>query len=290
MGAPMAQHILSAGFPLTVWNRSATKTQMLEGAGARIAAHCADVLGTVDVAICMLTTGPVVDEVLFAADENGIAPVDRMKPGSTLVVMSSIPVETCQDQARRLARRDVDYIDAPVSGGEAGAKAGKLTIMAGGDADVIDRVRSVLETMGAVTRVGPVGMGQLAKLANQMIVGITIGAVAEALLLAKQGGADLGAVRQALCGGFADSTVLRAHGKRMEEEDFAPGAPAEYQLKDLNTAQSLANELGMTLPLLSEITRLYDEMCLTELSRLDHSALYLYLKRIATPDSGSKER
>jgi 2-hydroxy-3-oxopropionate reductase len=285
MGAPMAQHILSAGFPLTVWNRSLPNAQGLARAGVTLATSCYGVLRSVDVAICMLTTGPVVDETMFAAGENESAPTDGMKPGSVLVVMSSIPVETCQRQARHLAGRGVSYVDAPVSGGEAGARAGTLTIMAGGDVDVIERVRMVLETMGSVTRVGAVGMGQLAKLANQMIVGITIGAVAEALLLAKRGGADLAAVRQALCGGFADSTVLRIHGKRMQEEDFTPGARAEYQLKDLRTAQNHATELGMSLPLLSEIAKLYDQMCQTELGRLDHSALYRYLSQTVTLDS-----
>ncbi|MGH9725484.1 MAG: NAD(P)-dependent oxidoreductase, partial [Candidatus Acidiferrales bacterium] len=238
MGGPMARHILSAGFPLTVWNRSASKTQELGRDGARIATSCSEVLGAADIAVCMLTTGPVVNEVLFAAGKDGIIPTDEMKPGSTLVVMSSIPVKTCQEHAHRLATRGVNYIDAPVSGGEEGAKAGRLTIMAGGSAVALEKVRDVLENMGSLTLVGPVGMGQLAKLANQMIVGITIGAVAEALLVAIHGGADLGAVRQALCGGFADSTVLRAHGKRMQEGNFVPGAPAEYQLKDLQTAQA----------------------------------------------------
>lgn len=289
MGGPMAMHILSAGFPPTIWNRSASKTQELARNGARIAKSCSEVLQTADIAICMLTTGPVVNEVLFAAGEDGIIPTDEMKPDSTLVMMSSIPVKTCQEHAHRLAARGVNYVDAPVSGGEAGAKAGKLTIMAGGSDGAIERVREVLETMGLLTHVGPVGMGQLAKLANQIIVGITIGAVAEAFLVAKHGGADLGAMHQALCGGFADSTVLRAHGKRMQEGNFVPGAPAEYQLKDLQTAQALASELGLSLPLLSVIRKLYEKMCNTELRHLDHSALFTYLARTVGPDFQEKE-
>jgi 3-hydroxyisobutyrate dehydrogenase-like beta-hydroxyacid dehydrogenase len=279
MGAPMAHHILSAGFPLTVWNRSVPKTADLERGGARVAKSCAEVLHAADISLCMLTTQQVVDELLFAADEKGVPPVSSMKPGSTLVMMSSIPVDACQAHARRLAQQGVRYADAPVSGGETGAQAGKLTIMVGGDSAVIDRIRDVLETMGSITHVGPVGMGQLAKLANQVIVGITIGAVAEALLLAKHGGADLGAVRRALGGGFADSAILRTHGKRMQEGAFAPGAPAQYQLKDLETAQKLAGELGLHLPLLSQTTVLFAEMCRTELNCSDHSALYSHLAR-----------
>lgn len=279
MGAPMAQHILTAGYPLTIWNRSRGKTDSLARGGATVTSSVSEVLRKADVTICMLTTGQVIEELLFTAGEKSAAPVDEMKADSTLVVMSSIPVGTCQAQARRLSSRGVNYIDAPVSGGEAGATAGNLTIMAGGEAKVVERNREVLETMGSLTRVGGVGMGQLAKLANQIIVGITIGAVAEALLLAKQGGADLGAVLQALRGGFADSTVLRAHGKRMQEKQFAPGAPSQYQLKDLSTARALAAELGVSLPLLNETTKLFDAMCQTDLNGLDHSALYLYLAR-----------
>jgi 3-hydroxyisobutyrate dehydrogenase-like beta-hydroxyacid dehydrogenase len=278
MGTPMARHLLDAGYPLAVWNRSPEKTAALVRAGGKTAASCADALRGADVVICMLSTGPVIDQVLFAADANGVVPAQTMRPGAVLVVMSSIPVETSQRQAKYLAERGVHYVDAPVSGGEGGAKSGRLTIMAGGEESVIARIRPALETMGTVTRVGPVGMGQLAKLANQMIVGITIGAVAEALLMAKRGGADIVAVLQALGGGFADSTVLRVHGKRMASGDFQPGARAVYQLKDLDTAQDFASGLGMQLPLLSKTRELYQRMCATELAELDHSALYLYLE------------
>ncbi len=279
MGEPMARHVLDAGFPLSVWNRTRDKAAALEHAGAKIAATCADALRTADVAICMLSTGPVIDDVLFTADPNGAVAAHSMRRGAVLVMMSSIPVETSQRHAKYLAERGVDYVDAPVSGGEGGAKSGRLTIMAGGEESVVARVRPVLEAMGTLTRVGPVGMGQLAKLANQMIVGITIGAVAEALLMAKRGGADIAAVLEALAGGFADSTALRVHGKRMARRDFTPGARSVYQLKDLNTAEAFAAGLGMQLPLLTKTRELYERMCATELAELDHSALYLYLEQ-----------
>ena len=272
----MSQHLLSAGYTLKVWNRSPEKARPLSASGATVVRFCTEALRDVDVAICMLSTGPVIDEVLFGPDASGEVPVHALEPGSILIVMSSIPVETSQKHAQHLARRKVQYVDAPVSGGEAGAKAGKLTIMAGGDQTAVETLRPVLETMGTVTHVGPVGMGQLTKLANQMIVGTTIAAVAEAFLLAQRGGADLAAVRLALCGGFADSAILRAHGNRMLQENFAPGAPSVYQLKDLRTAQQFAEKSQLELPVLSTVTSLYEEMCQTDLRDLDHSALYLF--------------
>lgn len=281
MGAPMAQHLLAAGYPLKIWNRTPEKTRSLAACGGTIVARCADALDQVDVAICMLSTGPVIDQVLFGPDSTGTVPVDQLKYGAVLIVMSSIPVETARRQAQHLAGKSVQYVDAPVSGGEMGAKAAKLTIMAGGDVDVISRVCPILECMGSPTHVGPVGMGELAKLVNQMIVGITIGAVAEALLLANRAGADVSAVRTALCGGFADSTVLRQHGQRMQEGNYTPGAPAVTQLKDLKTAQDFAETLNLDLPFVSLVTSLYQEMCDTDLRQLDHSALYVYLARRA---------
>ncbi|MCA8896661.1 MAG: NAD(P)-dependent oxidoreductase, partial [Amphiplicatus sp.] len=207
----------------------------------------------------------------------GIA--QQLEPGSLVIVMSSIPVETARAQSEKLAAIGVSYIDAPVSGGERGAIAGTLTIMAGGEIEDIERARPLFEAMGRVTRVGPAGTGQLAKLANQTIVGITIGAVAEALLLAEAGGADISAVREALTGGFADSTILRQHGQRMAEDRFEPGAHAHVQLKDLSTAATLAEKFGLDSPLTNLTKELYTEMCEGKARDLDHSALYLHLKK-----------
>ena len=188
----------------------------------------------------MLSNGPVVEEVLFSPNQTGKMPAEAMAAGSVLVVMSSIPVETCRAQAPRLAARGVGYVDAPVSGGEPGARDGTLAIMAGGEAAVVDGIAEMFSAMGRVTRIGPVGTGQLAKLANQIIVGATVAAVAEALHFAAKGGADPAALRQALMGGFADSKILNIHGERMVERNFVPGGPAAYQLKDMRTAQALA--------------------------------------------------
>ena len=208
----------------------------------------------------MLSNGAVVEEVLFSPDHAGNRPAEAMAAGSVLVVMSSIPVETCQSQAPRLAARGVGYIDAPVSGGEPGARDGTLAIMAGGDAGVVDRLADVFAAMGRVTHIGPVGTGQMTKLANQIIVGATMVAVAEALHFAAKGGADPAAVRRALMGGFADSRILDIHGERMVERNFVPGGPAEYQLRDLRTAKALAAASGMHFTLLDCLVGMFGDM------------------------------
>jgi 3-hydroxyisobutyrate dehydrogenase-like beta-hydroxyacid dehydrogenase len=221
-----------------------------------------------------------VSEILFG--EGAAAGV--LKAGSTVVVMSSIPVEISREHAKKLLATGVHYIDAPVSGGEKGAIEASLTIMAGGDEEVIAGAGEVLACMGRVTRVGPVGSGQLAKLANQAIVGITIGAVAEALLLAEAGGANPSAVRDALLGGFADSAILRQHGTRMLSGNFKPGGKSEMQLKDLETAHRLADSLGLELPALELAESLYRQMCEAGLGALDHSALILHLRNCGQRD------
>ena len=279
MGAGMCTHVLRAGYPTRVWNRTRAKADALAVSGALICESAAEAIAGADHVICMLDTGDVIDHVLFADTAGRGAAVDALAAGSVLIVMSSIPVATARRQATRLAARGVRYVDAPVSGGEKGATEGTLTIMAGGDADVIEQVRGLLETMGRLTRVGSTGAGQLAKLANQAIVGITIGAVAEALTLARRGGADPAAVREALLGGFADSTILRQHGQRMIERAFTPGARAQIQLKDLHTARVLADEVGVELPLLRLAEQQFQHMCERGLADLDHSALYVLLER-----------
>jgi 2-hydroxy-3-oxopropionate reductase len=202
----------------------------------------------------------VVEETLFTPDNSGRVPVDVLKDNASLVIMSSIPVETCRSQAERLATRAVHYIDAPVSGGEPGARDGTLAIMAGGDAGAIANLSDMFSVLGRVTHIGPVGTGQMTKLANQIIVGGTIIAIAEALHFVSQGGANPAAVRQALLGGFAESKILNLHGERMVERNFVPGSPAEYQLKDLRTAQSLARELGLQLTLLDTMSGVFGDM------------------------------
>jgi len=260
MGGHMARRLAQAGFAVTVWNRSPGKAEKLAEFGAKIADSPSAACAGADVCIVMLSNGPVVEEVLFTPDRSGHSPAESLKPGSALVVMSSIPVETCRDQAPRLQAHGVDYVDAPVSGGEPGARDGTLAIMAGGERAVIDRLADVFAAMGRVTHIGPVGTGQMTKLANQIIVGGTMVAVAEALHFLARGGADPAAARRALMGGFADSKILNIHGERMVERNFVPGSPAEYQLKDLRTAQNLASDLGLRLTLLECMVAMFGDM------------------------------
>jgi 3-hydroxyisobutyrate dehydrogenase-like beta-hydroxyacid dehydrogenase len=279
MGAPMCGHLLDAGYPVRVWNRTRAKAAVLAARGGVLCESVSDAISGAEYVLCMLDTGEVIDRVLFD-DIAGIgAAVDGLAEGAVFIVMSSIPVEAARRQSTYLAARGVQYVDAPVSGGQKGAIERTLTIMAGGDESVVNRARPLLETMGRVTRVGPIGAGQLAKLANQAIVGITIGAIAEALTLVRRGGADPAQVHAALLGGFADSAILRQHGQRMLDGSFTPGARAQIQLNDLCTARLLAAELGIELPLLRVAEEQFQLMCGRGMAELDHSALYLMLER-----------
>ncbi|MEO0390559.1 MAG: NAD(P)-dependent oxidoreductase [Pseudomonadota bacterium] len=236
MGAPMVRNLVAAGHRVTAWNRTAAKAQ---GLGAAVADTPAAAAAGAEMVISMLTDGAAVAEVS-----------DHV-PGQALWVdMSS----TKPSEARALAALR-PFLDAPVSGGTAGAQAASLAIMVGGTQAHFDQAAPVLAALGRPVRVGPSGAGQLAKLANQAIVGITIGAVAEATLLLEAGGADVAAVRAALQGGFADSTILQLHGGRMTARDFTPGGPSAIQLKDMNNVLEAAE--GLTLPLSQAIRDRY---------------------------------
>lgn len=275
MGAPMARNLAQAGHEVTVWNRTPAKAEALAGPGIAVAPHIADACEAAECLIVMVSNDETAEAVLFGPDAAAAA----LPSGAIVVMMSSIGVDTARAQAARLARAGIGYVDAPVSGGERGAIAGTLAIMVGGEAEAIAQVREALGALGRVTHVGPVGSGQLAKLANQAIVGITIGAVAEALIMAEAGGADPAGVREALLGGFADSTVLRQHGERMITDNFAPGAHATTQLKDLRNAAAFAEAAGCDLPFTSLAHTLFAAMCEGELAGCDHSALYLHLAK-----------
>lgn len=272
MGFQMARRLAEAGRPVTAWNRTRDKAQRLAPLGARIVDRPADAAASV--VVLMLSDGPTCDRVLH---EDGL--LAAMPAGSTLIVMSSIPVEAARGQAAAAAARGVRYLDAPVSGGEKGATEGTLAIMAGGEPETFADVRPVLEIMGRPTLVGPAGCGQLAKLVNQLIVASTITTVAEAMLLAEAGGADPAAVRTALMGGFADSTILKQHAPRMIARDFAPGGPSRWQLKDTSTATALARGLGLSLPVAELVDRLFADLVEHGDGDLDHSAVIRELRR-----------
>ena len=201
MGAPMARNLIGAGWDVTAWNRTAEKARAIHG--AKIAPSASEAAREADIVISILRDGPANEEILFDA---GV--LDAMAPGSLLIDMASIPPATARSLGAKAAAKNIGYLDAPVSGGTRGAEEGSLTIMAGGTSEDFERAAPVYKALGRATHVGPCGSGQLVKLANQAIVAINIGAVAEAMLLCRKGGADPGAMRSALLGGHAESRVL----------------------------------------------------------------------------------
>ncbi|MCQ4160309.1 NAD(P)-dependent oxidoreductase [Roseomonas sp. GC11] len=274
MGAPMARNLLAAGHAVTVWNRSAAKATPLAAAGARVAATPAAAAEGAALVVLMLENGPIVGDVLFGS---GLA--EALAPGTVVADMSSIKPAEAREHARRLAARGVLHLDAPVSGGTTGAQEGRLAIMAGGPPEAFTRAEPAFRALGRATLVGPSGAGQLAKLANQVIVGATIGAVAEAFLLATRGGADPAKLREALRGGFAESRVLELHGARMVERDFATRGRCVTHLKDLDNTLDAAERLGLAaLPYTAATAALYRGLIATE-GDPDHSALLLELER-----------
>ncbi|GAB2781552.1 NAD(P)-dependent oxidoreductase [Halomonas shantousis] len=275
MGAPMAGRLANAGYQVKAWNRTLSKAEALVPLGVEVANTPSQVITDADVVIVMLSSGPVCDEMLLGAQSI----IETMPRESLLIVMSSIPVDSARRQAEAAAARHIQYLDAPVSGGEQGAIEGKLAIMAGGEPAAFERASPVLAPLGHSVRVGPAGTGQLAKLVNQLVVASTIATVSEAMLLAERGGADPAKVREALLGGFADSTILRAHAPRMLARDFTPGGPSKWQLKDTRTAVSLAEELALDLPVASLVNQLFANLVAHGDGELDHSALFRELRR-----------
>lgn len=281
MGAPMARRLATAGFPLTLWNRTRAKADALADTGARMADTPAQAVADADIVITMLEHGGVVAEVLFGG--SGLPAQDAaaagLQPGALVIDMSSILPEQARDHAQRLAAIGCSALDAPVSGGTVGAEAGTLAIMVGGEATDVERASLVLQAMGRPVHVGPAGSGQLAKLANQMIVGITIGAVAEALLLVERGGADPAKVREALRGGFAESRILEVHGQRMVQGDFAKRGSLGIQLKDMRNALHTAAGMGFDAPITGKLASLYASAAEHGLAELDQSALFKELQQ-----------
>jgi 2-hydroxy-3-oxopropionate reductase len=282
MGTPMALHLVDAGHQLYVHTRSKLP-EAIAASTAQACAHAAEVTGHADVIFTMVPDTPDVEAVLFG--DNGVAA--GLKGGSagtrkTIVDMSSISPMATKAFARRIGELGADYIDAPVSGGEVGAKAATLTIMCGGDPAVFERVRPLLEKMGKnITLVGGVGDGQTTKVANQIIVALNIAAVGEALLFASRAGADPAKVRQALMGGFAASRILEVHGERMIKRTFNPGFRIRLHQKDLGLALQGARELGVSLPQTANVAQLMSACAANGMADLDHSALVKALELLA---------
>lgn len=274
MGAPMTRRLLAAGYAVTVWNRDASKAEPLAAAGARLANSPAEAVEDADVVFTMLSDGSAVEDVLFV---KGVA--NALMKGAVVIDTSSIAPPMARDHAARLAKLGIAHIDAPVSGGVVGAEAGTLAIMAGGDADIVDNLAGVFAPLGRVTHVGPSGAGQICKLANQQIVAITIGALAEAMMLVEAGGASREKFREAIRGGFAESRILDLHGQRMVDRRFEPGGPSRLQLKDLNAVTAMAETYGLELPLTADIRQAFDDFVADGNGDLDHSALLLHLEK-----------
>jgi 2-hydroxy-3-oxopropionate reductase len=283
MGAAIAMRLLQTGNAVLVWNRTSGKAEPLLAYGAEHAQSPAE-LARCELVITVLADGTAVSDVLVA---RGLA--QAMRPGGLLVDLSSIAPEEARDHARQLGARGVRHLDAPVSGGPGAASSGELAIMVGGDDHTFRLAQPILRHLGRPVRVGPSGAGQVAKLANQLIVAANIAGVAEALLLAKRGGADPAAVRNAIRGGFAESRVLDLHGQRMLARNFEPGGRSAIQLKDLDNALRLVGQKAPRSPLLHLLRNLFAELCAHGGADLDHSALFLELERDAQPSARSRK-
>ena len=281
MGAPMALHLVNDGHEVYVQTRGKVP-ESVAASPAKPCANAEEVARNAEVVFMMVPDTPDVEAVLFGA--NGVAAGLAGSSGSRKVVvdMSSISPIATKAFASKINALGADYIDAPVSGGEVGAKAASLTIMCGGDAAVFDKVRPLLEKMGKnITLVGGNGDGQTTKVANQIIVALNIAAVGEALLFASKAGADPAKVRQALMGGFASSRILEVHGERMIKRTFAPGFRIKLHQKDLGLALQGARELGMALPQTANAAQLMQVCAANGMAELDHSALVKALELMA---------
>ena len=276
MGLPMAMHLLKEGHQIKVWNRTLSKADSLKEAGAQVCSELKQVGKDVEFLICMLSDGKTCDEILFK--EHGA--ISQLKPESTVIVMSSIPVDVAKAQSEKCRERGFKYLDAPVSGGEKGAQNASLAIMVGGEAKTFSQAETILSAMGRPILVGGVGCGMLAKLVNQMIVATTIATVSEGLLLASKAGADPIKLKQALTGGFADSPILQQHGERMLSRNFKPGGTARNQHKDIHTAVSYAKPLELNLPVAQQVSQLFENMLAAGDGELDHSGLIRELERM----------
>ncbi len=272
MGRPMVLRLAEAGFKVSAWNRTHAKSAALEKHGVQVHAEAGAAVQKAAIVISMLESGNVVDTVMQSL-------LPALAPNALWIDMSS----TQQGQAlafhERLAQHGCRFIDAPVSGGVAGAESGTLAIMAGGDPDDFLFAEVVLQAMGRPTLVGPAGSGQVAKLCNQLIVGGTLQIVAEALLLAQAAGADPAAVRSAIRGGFAESKILEVHGQRMLDRNFMPGGQVKSQLKDLRNALVAAADAGLVLPFASLATQQYDSIAGSH-AGADQSAALLGIEQL----------
>ena len=275
MGFPMAKNLLKSGYNLKAFNRSQDKADRLKEFGAEISISIKDVVANSDVIITMLTDDAAVEKVM-SSDEF----ISNIKEGATVIDMSSVnPVLTIK-YSKKLKEKKINYLDAPVSGGTIGAEEATLAIMVGGDEETFKNCYELLKKMGNPTLVGPVSSGQISKLANQIIVGVTIGAVAEAITLCEKSGTNPNKMIEALSGGWADSKILQTHGKRMIDKDFTPKGKTTTQLKDMTNIVNAGKAVETHLPISSLIKEMYKDLVADGHGNTDHSSLYNAIEKI----------
>jgi 2-hydroxy-3-oxopropionate reductase len=275
MGFPMAKNLLKSGYNLKAYNRSQDKADRLKEFGAEISVSIKDVVTNSDIIITMLTDDNAVEKVM-GSDEF----ISNIKEGATVIDMSSVnPVLTIK-YSKKLKEKKIDYLDAPVSGGTIGAEEATLAIMVGGDEETFKNCYELLKKMGNPTLVGPVSSGQISKLANQIIVGVTIGAVAEAVTLCEKSGTNPNKMIEALSGGWADSKILQTHGKRMIDKDFTPKGKTTTQLKDMTNIINAGKAVETHLPISNLVKEMYKDLVADGHGNTDHSSLYNAIEKI----------
>ena len=275
MGLPMAKNLLKAGYELKAFNRTESKAEPLREFGGKISKSIEEVVSDNDVVITMLTDDSSVDAVMNSREF-----LDNLKVDATVIDMSSVKPTTAISHGNNLKSKNINYLDSPVSGGTIGAEEASLAIMVGGEQKVFDDVSDVLKAMGNPTLVGPLSSGQVSKLANQIIVGLTIGAVAEAVTLCEKAGANPNKMIKALAGGWADSKILQTHGKRMIEKDFTPKGRTSVHLKDMNNILECSNSYNTHLPISNLVKEMYKSLVENGHGETDHSSLYKEIERI----------
>jgi 2-hydroxy-3-oxopropionate reductase len=275
MGFPMAKNLLLKKLDLKVFSRTLEKAKPLKEFGATIASSLCDAVEGAEIIITMLTDDVAVENVF--GDKEFLANIQQ---SSTVIDMSSIKPKSAVKYGELLKKKKINFLDAPVSGGTIGAEEASLAIMVGGDQKIFNKVQNILKNMGNPTLVGPVGSGQVSKLANQIIVGVTIGGVAEAIILCEKAGVDTNKFIKALNGGFADGKILQNHGKRMINKDFSPKGKVSTHLKDMNNILECANNYNTDLPISKLIKIMFDSLVKNGKQNDDHSALYKEIERM----------
>ena len=275
MGFPMAKNLLKKNLDLKIFSRTLEKSKPLEEFGCKIINSLSEAIIDSDIIFTMLTDDDAVEKVLGRKDF-----LKNLKSSSTVIDMSSIKPKIAIKYGKLLKENNVNFLDAPVSGGTIGAEQGSLAIMVGGDQKIFDNVIDLLKIMGNPTLVGQIGSGQISKLANQIIVGVTIGAVAEAITLCEKAGVDGNKFIKALSGGFADGKILQNHGKRMIKKDFSPKGKVSTHLKDINNILECANDFNTQLPISNLIQSMFKSLVDNGNSDDDHSALYKEIENL----------